>query len=188
MVDCFHKFSVKPGEVYFIPGRIPHAIGPGILLLEVQEPTDLVIQPERQISDIALSEKQIWGELDHDTAFSCFDYKGMEAEELLNNFKLKAQVKRHYPNAVLESIINSEHTNCFQVDKLSITGQCDFACDSPWYLGIVTAGSGTVTAKMEFPIKCGDSFFISNRIKTLKYRSFDETDFLQLHVINSGIK
>ncbi|MCK4981626.1 MAG: class I mannose-6-phosphate isomerase [Victivallaceae bacterium] len=184
MVECFHKFPVTTGEVYFIPGRIPHAIGPGILLLEVQEPTDLVIQPEKQIGNVILSEKQMWGELDHDTAFSCFDYKGIPAEKLLNNLKLKAQVKKQYPNALLENIIGAEHTDCFQVDKLTVTGEFEFSCDSPWHLGIVTSGSGTVSAEDKFTIKRGDNFFISNRIKKIKYISSAGTEPLQIYIIS----
>ncbi len=187
MVECFHKFPVKSGEVYFIPGRIPHAIGPGILLLEVQEPTDLVIQPEKQIGEVTLSEKQMWGELDHDTAFSCFDYEGMSAEKLLDKLRIQAQIKKQYPNAVLESIIGPEHTDCFQVNKITVTGEFEFDCQLPWHLGIVTAGSGTVTAKAEFPIKRGDSFFISNRIKKLEYCS-DSMKPLQIYLINSDKK
>jgi len=169
MMKCFHKFPVKPGEVYFIPGRIPHAIGPGILLLEFQEPTDLVIQPEKHIGDMILSEKQMWGDLDHDTAFSCFDYKGISPEKLLKKFKLTAKIKKQLPNALLESIIGPEHTDCFQVDRLTVSGEFEFSCDSLWHLGIVTAGSGTVTATEKLTVKRGDSFFISNKIKKLKY-------------------
>jgi mannose-6-phosphate isomerase len=182
MVECFHKFPVEPGEVYFIPGRIPHAIGPGILLLEVQEPTDLVVQPEKQIGNVTLTEKQMWGELDHDTGFSCFDYEGMPAEKLLDKLRLKAKIKKQYPEAILQSIIGPEHTDCFQTDKLTVTGECEFTCDSPWHLGIVTAGSGTVSAKDDFPIKRGDCFFISNRIKRIKYRS---SNFLQIHIVST---
>ncbi len=181
MVDCFHKFQVKPGETYFIPGRIPHAIGPGILLLEVQEPTDLVIQPEKQIGNVTLSEKQMWGKLNHDTAFSCFDYEGVSAEKLLDELRLKAQIKKQYPNAVLESVIGAKHTDCFQVDKLTVTGKLELNCSSPWHLGVVTAGSGTITAKDKFQIKRGDSFFISNKIENLKYNC---SDSMQIHLIN----
>ncbi len=169
LTACFHKFSVKPGDVYFIPGRIPHAIGPGILLLEVQEPTDLVIQPERQIGNVTLSEKQMRGELDRNTAFSCFDYKGATTEKLLKKLKLSAQVKQQYPAALLERIIGPEHTNCFQVDKLTVTGEFELTYDSPWHLGVVTSGSGTISASDRFPIKRGDNFFISRQIKKLKY-------------------
>ena len=182
MVDCLHKFPVKPGETYFIPGRIPHAIGPGILLLEVQEPTDLVIQPEKQIGDVILSEKQMWGELDHDTAFACFDYNGMPPDELLKKLQLESQIKKQYPNAVLESIISPEHTYCFQVDKLAVTGEIEFSYNSPWHLGIVTEGSGTLTAKDEFPLQRGDSFFVSNKIKKLNYSS-SRTNPLQIYII-----
>lgn len=188
LVECFHKFPVKAGEVYFIPGRIPHAIGPGILLLEVQEPSDLVIQPERQIGDVTLTEKQMWGELDHETGFSCFDYEGISADKLLDRLRLEAKPKQQYTGAVLENIIGPEHTDCFQVEKLTITGKCEFNCDYPWHLGIVTVGAGTVEASGEFPVKRGDSFFISNRIKDLKYCSYGEADSLEIHIVSGGTK
>ena len=37
----------KIGDVYMVPARTVHAIGSGCLILEVQEPTDFTIQPER---------------------------------------------------------------------------------------------------------------------------------------------
>lgn len=38
--------DVGPGEVVFVPGGVPHAIGAGAFLLEVQEPTDFSILAE----------------------------------------------------------------------------------------------------------------------------------------------
>ncbi len=35
-----NKISVNPGDIYYIPGGTPHAIGPGIYLCEVQQNSD----------------------------------------------------------------------------------------------------------------------------------------------------
>ena len=40
MLDCLHKIEVKPGDAFMIYGGVPHAIGAGCFLMEVQEPTD----------------------------------------------------------------------------------------------------------------------------------------------------
>ena len=43
---CFDKIPVRPGETYLVPGGVPHALGEGLFLVEIQEPTDLVVRFE----------------------------------------------------------------------------------------------------------------------------------------------
>ena len=73
--NSIHKIPIKAGDMYFIPGRLPHAIGPGVFLLEVQEPTDWVVQPEQFLGDTELSYQEMYGPLDVETALDCFDYE-----------------------------------------------------------------------------------------------------------------
>jgi len=37
MLDCLHKIEVKAGDAFMIYGGVPHAIGAGCFLMEVQE-------------------------------------------------------------------------------------------------------------------------------------------------------
>jgi mannose-6-phosphate isomerase len=170
MVGCLNKFPVSPGDAYIIHGRVPHAIGPGVLLLEVQEPTDLVIQPERSIGEVTLSEEQMWAGLDHDTAFACFDYRGQSPEATLSRLRLASKEKGVFGTARLDGIIGSEQTDCFRLDRLTVSGEFELAYDAPWYLGIVTSGSGVILGTGGAPLRQGDRFFVSNRIGSLRYR------------------
>lgn len=43
LLDALHAVAVEPGDAVFVPSGFPHAIGEGILLVEVQEPEDLSI-------------------------------------------------------------------------------------------------------------------------------------------------
>jgi mannose-6-phosphate isomerase len=43
MLAAMHELPVAPGDVVFVPAGTPHAIGDGILIVELQEPTDLSI-------------------------------------------------------------------------------------------------------------------------------------------------
>ncbi len=183
--DCLNKVDVNPGEVYFIPGRLPHAIGPGLMLLEVQEPTDLVIQPERQIGDVTLSEAQMWGGLDHDTAFACFDYNATTQAKLLAKLRVEPDTVRKWDNARLERIIGPERTDCFRVDKLTIDQgtSVEFSHDASWYLGIVCAGKGEVNSMKGQPLCKGDRFFVSHQIKQVRYSALP-SEKLEIYLVS----
>lgn len=36
---------MKPGETYFVGGGLPHALGEGCFVIEVQEPSDITVIP-----------------------------------------------------------------------------------------------------------------------------------------------
>ena len=46
MLAALRRLPVRPGDAVFVPAGTPHAIGAGILLVELQEPTDLSITLE----------------------------------------------------------------------------------------------------------------------------------------------
>jgi mannose-6-phosphate isomerase len=43
MLTALNRVPVRPGDALFVPGGLPHAIGEGILMVELQEPSDLWI-------------------------------------------------------------------------------------------------------------------------------------------------
>jgi mannose-6-phosphate isomerase len=43
MLAALNELSVGPGDCIFVPAGLPHAIGEGILLVELQEPSDLSV-------------------------------------------------------------------------------------------------------------------------------------------------
>ena len=46
MEACFEKVPVQAGDVLLVAGGVPHAIGPGVFMVEIQEPTDYVVRCE----------------------------------------------------------------------------------------------------------------------------------------------
>ena len=46
MLAALHELPVRAGDAIFVPAGTPHAIGEGILMVELQEPTDLSITLE----------------------------------------------------------------------------------------------------------------------------------------------
>lgn len=43
MLDALNELRVMPGDRVYVPAGLPHAIGDGILLVELQEPSDLSV-------------------------------------------------------------------------------------------------------------------------------------------------
>ena len=46
MLAAMNVFTPKPGDVYYVPAGVPHAIGAGITIVELQEPTSFSILAE----------------------------------------------------------------------------------------------------------------------------------------------
>lgn len=52
MLDALNELTVAPGDCIFVPAGLPHAIGEGVFLLELQEPSDLTVLLEWKGFDI----------------------------------------------------------------------------------------------------------------------------------------
>ena len=69
-LGMMHRYPITPGEVILIPGGFPHAIGSGVLVQEIMEPTDWVIQPEARCGEQPLTMQDRFGGLDPEEALS----------------------------------------------------------------------------------------------------------------------
>ena len=64
MLNSLHKFPVKNGDLWFVAGGVPHAIGGGCMMIELQEPSDLMVIPERVTpAGIKLNDSKLHGGL-----------------------------------------------------------------------------------------------------------------------------
>lgn len=175
MEQCLHRIAAEPGDMYFVPGRLPHAIGPGVFLLEVQEPTDWVVQPERFIGETELTDSDMWGPLDPETALDCFDYAGADTlANITDRLALRPQIIWQNEDAVMETIIGPERTDCFRVDKLTVRTETNSVCEWPWHIAVITQGRSQLQAgDYRCEIGRGDCFFVPNSVKTLRYTATD---------------
>ncbi len=46
LLDAMHLRPTAPGDVWFIPAGVPHAIGAGVFMVEIEEPSDFSIVAE----------------------------------------------------------------------------------------------------------------------------------------------
>ena len=185
MENMLHRIPVKPGDVYFIPGRLPHAIGPGVFMLEVQEPSDWVVQPEATCAGWPLSYSDMWGPLESAVALSCFNYTGEEKDEVVNRLRrLPRQITANL-GGCLHHLIGPETTDCFGVMSLHIYSRFICNIDSPYYLAVVTEGRGSISWGAEScMIKRGDAFFVPADLPALEFQV--ENELLKLYLCLPG--
>jgi mannose-6-phosphate isomerase len=80
MLAAMHELPVRAGDAIFVPAGTPHAIGAGILIVELQEPTDLSILLEWTGFEIAAEDGHLG--LGWDRALSALDRSAWSAEQV----------------------------------------------------------------------------------------------------------
>lgn len=117
--NMLHKIPVKSGDLFIIPAKTVHAIGAGCLILEIQEPTDFTIQPERWCGDYKLSEGEMYLGLEREIALKCFDLSicADKGEKLA---KVVPEIIEKNQEYTKESLISSKQTDCFILNRYTV--------------------------------------------------------------------
>lgn len=161
MLDCLHKFPVAKGDLWFVDGGIPHAIGAGCFMIELQEPTDLMVIPEKTTpSGRMLSDVKLHGGLGWETMFDCFIYEGKSQE------KTK---ERYYRKSIFESnklypVVDDSLTDKFSMHNFRVDGEASVNLGDTYAVCIVIEGECELQNGGESPsqLKKGQSFFIGS--------------------------
>lgn len=146
----------KVGEMYIVPAKTAHAIGAGCLILEIQEPTDFTIQPERYCGEHRLSDHEMYLGLDKTIALDCFTFGEQPQAKC-------TPVTTFVDNSVkIEVLIGPEQTNCFVINRITLTGGAfPISLSDTYGIYIVIDGEGKVTGDgYEMSVKKGDYFFV----------------------------
>ena len=81
MLAAMHTVSVSAGDAVLVPAGIPHAIGEGVFVVELQEPTDLSVLLEWEGFAVDGARDGHLG-LGFDVALKCVDRSGWGVERL----------------------------------------------------------------------------------------------------------
>jgi len=153
MAAVMHKIPARPGEVYLIRGGMPHAIGPGVLLLEIQEPTDYTISLERTFMGEVVPDDQLHLGLGFGKMFECFHYEKQSLEGLLQSCRLGAKaIEDGY-----SELIGYEDTPCFKLCRRTIDGAVQIEGGKGPYALVVTRGEGSIDG---LAVRQGNCLFV----------------------------
>ncbi len=143
MMESLHKIYVKPGEVYFIEGGIPHAIGSGCFLIEIQEPTDYTMRVERMSPEGNVIPDQLCHQgVGFDRMLDCFHYDGLTLEETLSKWKIAPEIIIENSEAKDMVLIGGKTTDLFQMRNILVSGSYECGLGGSFIIAVVVSGKG----------------------------------------------
>lgn len=187
LLDCFEPITVKRGDVVIVPGGVPHALGAGVLLVEILEPSDWVARFEYQRGDYVLPEKDRFMGRGVDFALDMMDLQAKSVDFVREHYFCPATVIYQTGNARREQLIGPSHTNCFQVWKTSWRGQAQRTVNA-YCIAIVTQGSCRLAGPDGFTRELGlfDRVIIPHGMKSLRLDAPDGCELLECYPPNAN--
>lgn len=180
MLECLHKFEVQPGDAFMIYGGVPHAIGSGCFLMEVQEPTDYTMRVERVTpGGLTISDELIHQGVGVENMLQCFHYETISAEEARNKWMVSPEVLQSSDEFEFKTIFNKSHTACFGLNELDLTGS--FKLDTPdsFFVGVVYEGQGSISCNGgNTSYAQGDEIFFPAAIQDVEFKAESKSKIL----------
>ncbi|MGE4564379.1 MAG: hypothetical protein AB7F32_05875 [Victivallaceae bacterium] len=147
LLSGFDRIAVKPGDAFIVPGGVPHAIGEGIFMVEIMEPTDFAVRIEFEREGIILPEPARFMKRDVDFALSLFDFRARSEEETRRAFFAEPVLIAENGAGKHWSVLDERHSRCFRLETLEL-GRGEFTlATNALQLLVVTAGEGAVICK-----------------------------------------
>jgi mannose-6-phosphate isomerase len=171
ILACFDKIPIKPGDVFMVPGGMPHAIGEGVFMIEVMEPTDFAVRIEFERGGYVLPEESRFMNRGIDFALSMFNYEPTPVERIKERYFCKPQVLEKQNKSTEYRLIDEQKTPCFSVNRIDIK-DCYIKEADTFYIGIVSKGSGTiVSGSQTCSVNKYTKFFVTCQAGPVAYES-----------------
>jgi mannose-6-phosphate isomerase len=171
-----HKIQVKTGETYFVGGGVPHALGEGCFVIEVQEPSDITVVPISHKKRYEAMKAMVGKDprlktedekLYDERMLGAFVYEGCGEEENLRRRRIPPRLIRSGDWGAEHYIIGPRETGFFSYTRLDVKGRTPAPLRDTGFpqVGIVLEGEGSLRWEGgEIPLRRGDEVFLPYRI------------------------
>ena len=133
LLDHLHRIEVQPGDGVFVPAGLPHSIGAGVFVAEIQEPTDFSILLEWSVTTSGRDDSHLG--LGFDTAMRAVNHRATSRGDLDRLIR-----RSHDAVPGLRSVLPVEADEFFRLDRA--LGPGDVTVLAGFAAVIVTEGSG----------------------------------------------
>ncbi|EFH79667.1 type I phosphomannose isomerase catalytic subunit [Ktedonobacter racemifer] len=182
MVACLNKVTPKPGDTFFIPGGLPHAIGPGCFLLEIQEPTDYTLRSECTRQDgTPIPEQLIHQGLGEKLLMECFHYVGMTEEQLDARCRLQPKTLFYSMDGSCTLLVGEDVTPCFSIQRIICNQVLDFKPTGASILVVLEGEGELLFNQTGIALVKGSRFFLPAGVKHFTLHGKPQLDCIRCY-------
>lgn len=158
LLGALNRVPVCPGDVYLIPAGLPHAIGPGVMMIEVQEPSDWAFHAEHEAFGItAEAAHQGFG---WELALECLDATTYSPADVEQQLKQATPVVRRVGRSYERRLVTPEVAEFFGASEVVVWGSLPMM-GGRFAIGLVNEGIGRVgKADSELLVSRGSTFVV----------------------------
>ena len=144
MLACFDPIPVQPGDCFVVPAGVPHAIGAGIFMVELQEPSDWVVRCEARNGELVLPETDRYMGLGLEACLEVFDFTAYATRPA---FQQQPHVIAETASFTEERVIGPRYENFFRLRRLRGTGPARWEGNEVMVM-IITKGEGILSGHL----------------------------------------
>ncbi|MDQ7802580.1 class I mannose-6-phosphate isomerase [Amycolatopsis sp. A133] len=155
MLGALNSVPVTAGDTVYIPAGLPHAIGEGVFVVELQQPTDFSLTIEWR-DFLASPEKGHLG-LGFDTAIEALDTSGWDTDRLETIIKRTAGDR-----SSTVDLLAGGSERFFRADQLRTDEATTLSLDPSFAVLVVLDGEGTLRTEHggEYALAKGDTYVV----------------------------
>lgn len=179
-IGMLHRWPVEAGDVFLVPGGLIHAIGAGVTMVEVMEPTDYTLVPEGSFAGMRIPDERRFLGLRPEDALGIIHAQSETREAIrLRCFPIP-KVLFESSAATLTRLIGPDATECFGAERLTLHGTWAMDEGVPGFrVGIVTRGALRLECgDTQYDFSAGESFFLPDAPGPARFEGEGEALFL----------
>lgn len=163
LLDLLHHRPIAPGDAWLVPAGMPHAIGAGALILELQEPNDASILAETAGVPVGPDDPHLG--LGWDTTIAAFDRRGLSDAglEALRGPRITPDgVPSPAPALAADRLLPAAADPYLRAIRWRIRGETRPAQPPAFLVGMVVSGAGVarVEGGARLELRSGQSFAV----------------------------
>jgi mannose-6-phosphate isomerase len=153
-----HLRPTAPGDVWFIPAGLPHAIGAGVFMIEIEEPADFSIVAETR--GVPIDPQNASLRLGWDVAVDAYDRRGW-SESAIDELRHAPTTLVERDGLRLERLTGAPADPFFRAQRVSVEGTARPWSEEAFLVGVVTAGEGTAAVGgRSVDLRAGETFAV----------------------------
>lgn len=170
MLACFERIPVQPGDCYVVPAGTPHAIGAGVFMVELMEPTDWVVRCETVTAGVKLTPDQCFMGLTLEQCLDIFDYRAHPVADVRKTFQQSPRVVNQADSFTEEELISPVWHEFFRLHRLRGNGAAEWNGGELMLL-IALKGTGELSTGAETrTVQPGQTWLLPGAVSRWQWR------------------